>query len=313
MNLFKLNLKALDLSIGSVMTIGNFDGVHLGHQALLNRLIQKSQQLRLPSVVVLFEPHPKELFLRHLAPKRIYTLREKIFYLKQIGIDYVFCINFTPEISNIEPDIFIQTILVERLNVKHLIVGHDFHFGKNRKGNYLLLTHWGKTLDFVTEEFDCVEKDSERVSSTGIRDFLKKGDLTSAGLWLGRSYSAIGRVIYGRQLARLWGIPTANIKIFDQKLSLTGVFCVTVKFCGEETQYKGIANMGYRPTFGGTIPYLEVHLFGFDASIYGKFLEVSFCHLLREEQKFANVSQLREQIEKDVMHAQNYFLMLASQ
>lgn len=307
MNLFKLNQKALDLVHGSVMTIGNFDGVHRGHQALINELLKKSMLLGLPSVVVIFEPHPKELFLKDLAPKRIYTLREKIVYLQRLGVDYIFCIEFTPHFSDIEPLIFIQSILSERLNVKFLFVGHDFRFGKNRVGDYALLHQWAKKLNYQTEMFDCIEIDNYRISSTGIREFLKIGDLESARTWLGRPYTVIGRVGYGRQLARLWGTPTANIAVLEHKLSLTGVFCVNIRICGQHQEFQGVANMGYRPTVDGSRPYLEVHLFDFDGCLYGRFLEVMFCHRLRDEQKFADLEQLRGQIEKDVMAAKAYF------
>lgn len=307
MNLFKLNREALDLSHGSVLTIGNFDGVHLGHQALLNELLKKSTLVGLPSIVVLFEPHPKELFLKDLAPKRIYTLREKIVYLQRLGVDYIFCIEFTQSFSDIEPLMFIQSILHERLQVKFLFVGHDFHFGKNRQGDYALMQQWGEILNYQTEMFDCVEKDHHRISSTGIREFLKNGDLELAHFWLGRPYTVIGRVGYGRQLARKWGTPTANIAVLEQKLSLTGVFCVKIRICGQHQEFQGVANMGYRPTLDGSRPYLEVHLFDFEGCLYGKFLEVIFCQRLRDEQKFADLEQLRGQIEKDVMTAKSYF------
>ena len=307
MNLFKLNPRALDLKHGSVMTIGNFDGVHLGHQALLHQLLQKRQLLGLASIVVLFEPHPKELFLKVKAPKRIYTLREKLVYLQRLGIDYVFCINFTHDVAVIEPDIFIQSILFERLHVKYLLVGHDFHFGKNRQGHFGLLQQWGNKLNFQTEMFACIEKDGQRISSTGIREYLKIKDLDSARIDLGRPYSVIGRVGYGRQLARLWGIPTANIAVLEQKLSLKGVFCVKVRIGDLPGEYEGVANMGYRPTVDGSKPFLEVHLFDFDASLYGQFLEVLFLHCLRDEQKFPDVEHLRKQIEKDVLKAKAYF------
>lgn len=307
MNLFKLNPKALDLTHGSVMTIGNFDGVHLGHQALLHQLLQKRQRLGLVTIVVLFEPHPKELFLKGNAPKRIYTLREKIVYLQRLGVDYIFCINFTHDVAVIEPDIFIQSILFERLHVKYLLVGHDFHFGKNRQGDFRLLQYFGKKLNFQTEMFACIEKEGKRISSTGIREFLKIKDLDHAQMDLGRPYSVIGRVVHGRQLARLWGVPTANIAVLEQKLSLKGVFCVKVRIGALPQKYEGVANMGYRPTVDGSKPFLEVHLFDFDACLYGQFLEVIFLHSLRDEQKFPDVQYLRKQIEKDVIEAKAYF------
>ncbi len=307
MKLFKLNPNALFINDGGVLTIGNFDGVHLGHQALLMQLIQKSQELGLPSVVLLFEPHPKELFLKAHAPKRIYTLREKIYYLKALGIDYVACIDFNQNFSNISAEQFVKTILHEKLSAKYILIGHDFLFGKARHGNLALLQNLGQTFGFSAQEYQIFTHNNERVSSTLIRKFLQDGDIQTAQQMLGRPYAIIGRVVYGRQLAREWGFPTANIAVLPQKLSLNGVFCVKIRICGQNQEYQGVANIGYRPTIDGQKPFLEVFIFDYSGSLYGQFLEISFCHHLRKEQKFAGIEQLRMQIENDIANAKAYF------
>jgi riboflavin kinase/FMN adenylyltransferase len=307
MKLFKINPKAKSLEQGSVLSIGNFDGVHRGHQALLKSLLQKSKQLGLASVVVIFEPHPKELFLGHQAPKRIYNLREKIIQLKRLGVDYVFCIDFTPSFAKTHPEQFIQNTLVQELHARFILVGHDFHFGKDRLGNQHLLQKMGQAQGFEVGIFDMFELEGQRISSTGVRDLLKKQDVKNISFCLGRHYSIIGRVIYGQKLARLWGIPTANIAVNPLKLTLSGVFCVNIKICGQEHDYQGVANMGYRPTVDGKKLFLEVHLFDFSGSLYGQFIEVSFLNKLRNEQKFANIEELRKQIEEDIVCAKHYF------
>jgi riboflavin kinase / FMN adenylyltransferase len=307
MKLFKINKHAQSLKSGSVLTIGNFDGVHIGHQALLKWVISRSQQLNLPSVVVIFEPHPKELFLKHLAPKRIFTLREKIYYLKQMGIDYIFCIQFTDKIAKTSAQEFIQHILLEKLQMRFIMIGHDFHFGKDRLGNKKLLQELANDFDFKLEIFDDVETQGQRISSTGVRHLISEQNLDHILFWLGRHYSIIGRVIVGQKLARQLGTPTANIAINTQRLTLSGVFCVKIKICGQNQLYSGVANIGYRPTVNGSKLFLEVHLFDWYHSLYGQFLEVSFLKKIRNEQKFANLEALRKQIEDDIVCAKLYF------
>lgn len=307
MKLFKINPNAKSLDQGSVLTIGNFDGVHLGHQALINDLIQKSIQLNLPTVVVIFEPHPKELFFGNDAPKRIYSLREKMIHLKNLGVDYIFCIDFTPTFAKTHPEKFIQKTLVELLHAHFILIGHDFHFGRDRLGNQELLQKMGKEFGFEVGIFEIYEKQGKRISSTGVRHLLTQQDVFNIPFWLGRHYSIIGRIIYGQKLARLWGIPTANIALNPQKLTLAGVFCVNIKICGQQKEYQGVANIGYRPTVDGKKLFLEVHLFDFSGCLYGQFLEVSFLHKLRNEQKFANIEELRKQIEEDIVCAKHYF------
>ena len=308
MKFFKLNKKSASLSQGSVLSIGNFDGVHHGHQALLQKLLNQSKDLSLPSVVILFEPHPKEFFLKKTAPKRIYTLREKIFYIKALGIDYVACIDFNHSFANLNARYFVQSILHEKLHAKYILIGHDFQFGKNREGHFNLLATLGHHYGFTVHEFPVYQKEGKRVSSTQIRQHLETLDLDTLSRLLGRPYSMIGRVIYGRQLASSWGFPTANIALFPQKLSLNGVFCVKISICGQNQEFNGVANMGYRPTLDGQKPFLEVFIFDFNDCLYGQFLKVTFCHQLRNEQKFADIEQLKQQIKHDVLNAKNYFI-----
>lgn len=307
MTLLKLNPNACDLSQGSLLSIGNFDGVHLGHQALCLKLNQLSQTTKLPSVVLIFEPQAKEFFANPKNPQRILSLREKIFCLKELGIDYVFCLDFNHKIANMTADAFLQDIMMHRLNARHLVLGRDFHFGRNRQGNpdYLnqAVLKYGCQIDWLMDAIS----DGHRISSTTLRNHLKTGDLQASERLMGRPYFIIGRVNYGRQLAGTWGVPTANIPVFQQKKLLTGVFCVRIYHCASGESYNGIANLGYKPTLHAQKLLLEVHLFNFSGSLYGQELRVSFLHKLRDEQKFEFLTALKHQILEDVKAAKTYF------
>ena len=307
MKLFKVNKNARKLEQGSVLTIGNFDGVHGGHQALIAALVAKSHRLQLPSVVVIFEPHPKAFLSKSKEPQRISSLREKLYYLKELGIDYIFCIRFNDIIAQTSPQQFIQTILIEQLHLRYILIGHDFHFGKDRMGNQILLQQLAEPLGFHFEVFDSFKKKGQRISSTTVRQLLLEQDIENLSFYLGRHYSIIGKVIPGRKLARRWEMPTANIAISRQRLTLSGVFCVNIRICDHPEVHRGVANLGYRPTIDGCHPILEVHLFDFNADLYGQFLEVAFLSKIRDEQKFLNVDALRNQIKNDIICAKHFF------
>ena len=307
MTLFKLNPDSPDLSNGSLLSIGNFDGVHLGHQSLCEQLNHLTSTTKRPSVILLFEPQAKEFFARPKKYERILSLREKIYCLKNLKIDYVYCLDFNHNTANMSADDFLYDVLIHTLKATHLVLGHDFHCGHQRQGDprYLnqAMNKHGCQIDWVADKL----MHSSRISSTAIRQYLAAGDLENASCLMGRPYFVIGRVNYGRQLAREWGVPTANIAVFHQKQLLRGVFCVRIYHEHSGKSYQGVANLGFKPTVHGQEFLLEVHLFDFNASLYGHRLQVFFLHQLRDEQKFENLSALKCQILKDVTAAKMYF------
>lgn len=294
-----------ELNAGSVATIGNFDGVHRGHQALLVLLREQAARLQLPMLVLLFEPQPGEYFNRQNAPARLYRLREKLYALRQIGVDYVYCLKFDAQLANMLPVEFAERFIFSRLNVKHLLLGDDFRFGRERRGDLSLLKEIGHKWNAVVDTCPNFCVDGARVSSTQIRHALQLGELDRAHALLGRPYSLCGRVMHGQGIGRKWGVPTANLSIHRSKLPLSGVFCVNVKRQGKPL-LTGVANMGSRPTIDGSKSVLEVHLFDFDESLYGEILEVFFLHKLREEIKFSSVDALIAQIHADVAAARDH-------
>ena len=295
-----------ELHSGTVATIGNFDGVHRGHQALLKSLRAQAERLQLPTLVVLFEPQPSEYFKGKNAPSRLDSLREKLQKLGRFGIDYVYCIKFDDALSAMSPLAFAQQYLFSRLQIKHLMIGKDFRFGHQRQGDALLLQEIGQSYDCMVDTFLDFSLDNERVSSTQIRVALKSGELDRAADLLGRSYSMCGRVVKGDGRGRQWGIPTANLDLHRPNLPLSGVYCVNIKRVNNEV-VSGVANVGTRPTVDGSKNILEVHLLDFNKDIYGEMLEVNFLYKLRDEIKFSSVNNLLTQIYSDITTARTYF------
>lgn len=291
----------------TVLTIGNFDGVHLGHRALLARVRQAATDCGLAAAVLTFEPHPREFFDPASAPARLTTLREKLELLQDYGADLVCVSPFNREFAALSAEQFIEQVLQRCLRVRHLIIGDDFRFGARRAGDFAHLQAAGEARGFRVEAMDSVLQDGERASSSAVREALAAGDLGRAAALLGRPYSIDGRVVRGRQLGRQLGFATANMRIKHNPLPLSGVFAVQVAGLGGQT-YQGVANLGIRPTVGGEPqPLLEVHLFDFDGDIYGAHLSVSFLHKLREEMKFPDFSALVAQIGRDAEAARSYF------
>ncbi|SMB83647.1 FMN adenylyltransferase [Pasteurella testudinis DSM 23072] len=292
---------------GCALTIGNFDGCHLGHQHILAHLKQKAQQLGLPTVVMLFEPQPNEFFASHNAPARLMRLRDKLVFLRQAAIDYVLCIRFNRTFANLSAERFIQDYLVDKLQVKFLSIGDDFQFGAQRQGNFQTLLHAGEQFGFTVENNDSFSLQQQRISSTLIRQALAQDNLKLAENMLGKPYSIRGRVAHGNKLGRTIGFPTANIHLHRQVNPIQGVYAVEIADkCGR--RYQGVANIGNRPTVdGGTRPLLEVHLFDFQQDLYGKALEVILRHKIRNEIKFADFAQLKQQIANDVQTAKDFF------
>ncbi len=289
------------------MTIGNFDGLHLGHQSVINKLIQTGQQLNLPVLVVVFEPQPLEYFLNDKSPARLTRFREKIHHFSKFPIQQLVILPFNQMLANYDASTFIETLLVKQLNVKHIVIGHDFHFGKNRQGNFSLLKQKGKVFNFAVESTHAYEQQGQRISSTLVRNTLKKGALAQAKKMLGRDYSICGRIAHGDKRGRELGFPTANIQMFRQNSPISGVFAITMTGI-DKKEYQGIANVGTRPTFnGGTKIILETHLFNFNQDIYGRYVEVHFKTKIRAEITFNNFSQLKKQITDDVLIVKQFF------
>lgn len=290
-----------------VLAIGNFDGVHLGHRALLSRLTAKARELGLPAAVMTFEPHPREIFTPEQAPARLTSLREKLGLLEDCGVERVYLLHFSRKIAHLTAAEFISHTLVQGLAVRHVIIGDDFRFGRGRVGDFAMLEASGRQHGFGVEAMHTVEVDGERVSSSAVREALAAGDLEHAARLLGRPYRISGRVVHGDKIGRRIGFPTANIQLKRKRLPLTGIFAVTVSGLGG-APLQGAASLGVRPTLGyGLRPVLEVFLFDFNAEIYGAHLTVHFLHKLRDEAKFESLDALREQIAKDVQTTRQYF------
>jgi len=289
-----------------VLAIGNFDGVHLGHAALLRRLSEVAGQGGLVPTVLTFEPHPREFFAPASAPARLTTLREKLELLAEYGATQVVICPFNAAFAGFSADEFIEQVLVQGCRVQHLIIGDDFRFGRGRTGDFTLLQAAGQRFGFTVEAMGSVTVEGERVSSSAVRQALATGDMACAARLLGRPYMIDGQVSHGDKVGRQLGFATANIRIRHNPLPMTGVFVVEVGGLGERPLL-GVANLGIRPTVGGTRPLLEVHLFDFDRDIYGAHISVRFVHKLRDEQRFPNFDALKAQIAADAAAARAYF------
>lgn len=291
-----------------VATIGNFDGVHLGHQAVFAQLIEKSKELQLPSVVITFEPQPQEFFLPHQAPARLTRLREKVLALRQFPLDRLLCLRFNQHLANWSPEAFISQVLVDGLSIKYLIVGDDFRFGAQRKGCFYTLQNAGEQYGFEVAHTPTRLLENERISSTRVRKALQNNNMQEAARLLGRPYSLCGRVAHGAKLGRQLGFPTANIHLFRTAVPVKGVFAVRMLGI-DNKDYFGVANVGNRPTVAGgePKPLLETHLFDFNQDIYGKYVEIELLHHLRSEQKFPNLEILKAQINQDIENAKLFF------
>lgn len=296
-------------SKGCVATIGNFDGVHLGHQSVLSQLAMKGDTLGLPAVVITFEPQANEFFAPDKAPARLSRFREKVEALRCYSIEQLCVLRFNQKLAQMSAQEFIQRLLVEGLNVRYLVVGDDFRFGKERQGDFELLQQAGQQFGFQVVNMHTFAVDQIRVSSTRIREALKTGDLMLAEKLLGRPYRMSGRVAHGDKRGRTMGFPTANIHLHRCKVPLSGVYAVQL-FGIEGEPIKGVANVGVRPTVGGdNKALLEVHLFDFNREIYGEHVQVHFLHKLRDEQKFSDLSELVSQIKQDCQQAKNFFYL----
>ena len=288
-------------------TIGNFDGLHLGHQAILDKIKNNAKKHNAKTIVFFTEPHAAEYFAKSRdkdseAPPRISPWREKFKLLKKHNIDFAFFLKFNDSLRTMSPEAFISDIL-DSINLVSFTVGDDFRFGQDRKGDTALLREWGDKKNILIENTETILFEGERISSTRIRNAILGNNFTLAENLLGRPYTFSGKIVHGQHLGRTIGVPTANIWLPKQKLPIKGVYAVECILEGQT--YSGIANMGIRPTVGGNKPVLEIHLFKFNKDIYSKRLTVRFIQKIRDEKKFDNLGMLKLQIQKDISKAIN--------
>ncbi|MCP5231037.1 MAG: bifunctional riboflavin kinase/FAD synthetase [Zoogloeaceae bacterium] len=291
---------------GCVATIGNFDGVHLGHVAVLERLAEKSREFGLPATVITFEPTPLEYFMGDNAPARLTRFREKYELLRDHGLDRMFCLSFDANLAHMPASEFIERVLVQGLGIKYLVVGDDFRFGRDRAGDFDTLTAAGQRHDFEVVNMHTYVAHDGRVSSTRVRQALAANDLQLAEHLLGRQYSVRGKVVHGDKRGRTIGFPTANVLLRRKVCPVSGVYAVDIPCLGDQP-VQGVANVGKRPTVGGTRVQLEVHLFDYTGDIYGREVEVRFLHHIRPERKFESFDALKQQIFADCDAAKAWF------
>jgi riboflavin kinase/FMN adenylyltransferase len=287
---------------GSIATIGAYDGLHLGHRKLLDTVLQISSDENLPSVVMSFEPTPKEFFSTASPPARLMRFREKFEALAEAGVDIFFCPRFDDRMRGMAADTFIRQLLIHAMNVRQVVIGDDFRFAEGGRGTVEHLRRAGNALDFRVTQVPSVIVDGERVSSTAIRQALWEGELGRAARLLGRHYSMSGTVIRGDALGRALGFPTANVNLRRRQSPVMGIFAARVRGLGARP-LDAVASVGTRPTFGGTKPLLEVHIFDFDQDIYGAYIQVDFIARLRSEEKFEGARELIEQMHRDAARA----------
>jgi len=286
------------------LTIGNFDGVHLGHQAMLARLHEAAGDLDLPSAVLTFDPHPREYFAPDRAPPRLSTVRAKLDAFRAFGVLHVHVARFDARLANLEPEAFVEQVLEAGLDARWVLVGDDFRFGRARRGDLTLLRRTARR--FSVEGMPTVRVGDERVSSTAVRAALAAGEIAHAAALLGRPYTLSGHVAHGDKLGRSLGFPTANVPL-RHKPALTGIFAVRVHGLAP-APLAGVASLGVRPTVkSGALPLLEVFLFDFDASIYGRRITVEFVQKLRDEERYPDLDTLTRQIRADVARARDVF------
>ncbi|ASG68607.1 riboflavin biosynthesis protein [Francisella halioticida] len=287
----------------SAVAIGSFDGVHLGHQAIIQKLISIAEKNQLQPYILFFEPLPKEFFLKENAPTRIYDFRNKIINLHNLGLQNIICQKFNSNFANIEAEDFIKEYLIKKLNTKHIIVGDDFKFGKKRKGDYNLLKTFSTKNDFKVDKVSSLNLDNHRISSSQIRQAIIEHNLGQASKLLGRSLKINSRVIHGQKNGRKIGFHTANQKL-PKNSALKGVYLTKVFFNNGESFY-GVSNAGTRPTVDGKNNLLETHIFNFNKDIYGQYITIEIIDFIREEKKFKSFEELKSQISNDIKVAKN--------
>jgi riboflavin kinase/FMN adenylyltransferase len=293
---------------GCAVTIGNFDGVHLGHKAVLDQLARRATELAVPALVMIFEPQPQEFFAPARVPARLTRLREKLRALDLDCVDRVLCVRFDERFAATTAQGFVDDILVAGLGARYVVVGDDFRFGHRRLGDFAFLASAGERRGFEVVRQETFTLDGERVSSTRVRQALEAGDLPAARRLLGYDFGMHGRVAHGDQRGRTLGYPTANVHVHRRAVPLRGVFAVRVHGAAERA-VDGVANIGYRPTIAGGLkaPLLEVHLLDFSGNLYGRHVRVDFLLRIRDERRFASLDELKAQIARDEQDARRFF------
>ena len=287
---------------GSVVTIGTFDGMHVGHQALLGQLQRHGMRLSRPAMVLTFEPMPREFLLAEgQAPARLTSCRERWRVLERLGCDFLWLLRFGPPLRNLSGEAFAE-LLANELRTPMVVMGHDFRFGRNGEATAAMLTAAGQRLGFEVDVVPPVIVDGERVSSSGVRDALARADFEQVRRWLGRPYSMTGRVVAGNRLGRSLGFPTANLQIERRRPSVQGIFAVRVHGAADAAM-PGVASLGTRPTVDGEHTLLEEHVFDFSGDLYGREIEVEFVAKLREEERFSSLEALVAQMHADAAQA----------
>ncbi|WP_291320478.1 bifunctional riboflavin kinase/FAD synthetase [Desulfonatronospira sp.] len=293
---------------GSALTIGNFDGVHVGHQQLIQQVKKRAKRMGLSSIVVTFDPHPLRVLVGTKTPPFITLTQHKLELIQETGVDFILCMTFNKAIASMEPEDFVYQLLVQKLKLRELIVGYDYVFGKNRRGNFHLLQQLGQKYHFSVDQFMPVMVDEAIVSSTRIRDLVESGRVWEVRPLLGRFYSAEGRVTTGRRRGgSLLGFPTANILLQEELFPSTGVYAVWAEIAGRV--HAAVANIGYNPTFGNDYLSVEVHIFDFHQDVYNRNIKVYFVQRLRSEKKFAGIEELKAQITQDCNLARDILKM----
>lgn len=288
-----------------VATVGSFDAIHVGHREIIREVKTIAEQRKLPSAVLMFEPLPREFFAEvDDVPKRIYPLRRRIERVQELEVDYLVCLSFTEDLANWTADEFIQRIVLNGLQVRHLVVGDDFRFGKNRTGDYNMLVDYATRHGFEVRRMSAIRINNIRISSTAIRDMLSEAKVRHANSMLGEPYRISGRVKCGDRLGRQLGYPTANLSFGKRRPPLNGVFVVSANVGG--LNFRGIANAGIRPTVGDKQYRIETHIFDFSKEIYGERLTIYPLYRIRKERRYTNIEHLKEAIRKDIETAQSY-------
>lgn len=290
---------------GCVLTMGNFDGVHRGHVHVLKHLSLKAKAYGVPSMAMTFEPQPQEFFAPDTSPGRLCLLRDKLSLMQPLDIDYLLCVYFKRSLANATEEAFVKDLLVDTLGVRYIVIGDDFKYGKARQGDFSTLKAAGLRYGFEVESTSSFMYEGQRVSSSLIRNSLKRGDLMQARHLLGHSFSLRGRVHHGQKIGRTLGFPTANIALKRKQVPVSGVFAARLRY--DATWMQGVANIGFRPTMDGKVCLLEVHLFDFDDDLYGQAVEVELVSKLRDEKPFASIAELKHQITHDAQQAYALF------
>jgi len=302
------NLEDIDRPFeNAVITIGNFDGVHIGHQALFHEVIEKADILDSTSLAMTFEPHPIRVLKNNGHPPLLTPFNQKVELIAKSGIDALICVPFTHEFAAITAKEFVYDVLLGRIGMRIIVVGDDYTFGKNRQGNLNLLKSYAEAFDFEVDVVDWVPVSNnkpQRISSTRIREMLLDGDVQNAQKLLGRPYQVSGSVVPGRNRGgKLLGFPTANIQLTDELCPKTGIYAVSVNCLGK--RHLGVVNIGYSPTFDDQEFTIEVHILDFKSDLYGKHITIKFIERIRDEIKFSGIAELSNQIAKDVETARN--------